>query len=159
VELLVQGDASFEVIGLPCDHGVAGQPCRDMFDLSAMLERHCALARRCGKRVHLSDVQAPSSQAAEQESPMGQSGGRVAPAGWWHRPWDAETQADWVEQFYTLALSKPEVDAVTWRSVGDRSAAWPHGGLLDRDGRPKPAFFRLKSLIQSVQPRPGPHSY
>ena len=78
----------------------------------------------------------------------------VASAGWWHRPWDLETQADWVEQFYTIALSKPAVGAVTWWSFSDRRTFWPHGGFLDREDQPKPSFYRLQSLIERAR-KPG----
>ena len=40
--------------------------------------------------------------------------------GWWHRPWDPEVQADWAEQFYTIAISKPQVGAITWWNLSDR---------------------------------------
>ena len=59
-----------------------------------------------------------------------------------------------MEQFYTIAVSKPEIGAVTWWSFSDRGAFWPHGGFLDKEDLPKPSFYRLKAVIESVR-KPG----
>jgi hypothetical protein len=86
-----------------------------------------------------------------EQDPTKWQGGDVASAGWWHRPWDPEIQADWVEQFYTIAASKPQVGAVTWWNLSDRRTFWPHGGLLDSANQPKPAYHRLLRLIRELR--------
>src|ERR671938_200851 len=71
-------------------------------------------------------------------------------AGWWHRPWDAPTQADWAEAFYTLCFAQPEVEAVTWWDFAD-PGFWPWGGMLDHDEQPKPIYHRLIDLTTQVR--------
>ena len=115
-----------------------------MADQSAMLDQYIAL----GKPVHISEVQTPSSMEAD---PTKWLGGRIAPSGWWHRPWDPETQADWAEQFYTIAASKSEIGAITWWNLTDRRTFWPHGGLLDDHDQPKPAYHRLLEFMREFR--------
>jgi len=71
---------------------------------------------------------------------------------WWHRPWDEQTQAEYVEQVYTIAFGKPLVKGIQWEGVAD-DPTHSHGaissGLLDADFSPKPAYFALKNLINS----------
>jgi hypothetical protein len=70
-------------------------------------------------------------------------------AGWWHRPWDEATQAEFVVQFYTIAFSKERVEAITWWDINDRESFIVTGGLLDEDNKPKQAYYALKDLIAS----------
>lgn len=71
---------------------------------------------------------------------------------WWHRPWDEQTQAEYVEQVYTIAFSKPLVKGIQWEGVAD-DPTHSHGaissGLFDADLKPKPSYFALKNLIES----------
>jgi endo-1,4-beta-xylanase len=150
LELLEQRGVEYEILGLQLYHGGMKHWVRDMAAQSALLDQYIAL----GKPIHITEFQTPSSMERERESYVGVRGHDVASCGWWHRPWDLETQADWVEQFYTIAVSKPEIGAVTWWSFSDRGTFWPHGGFLDKEDLPKPAFYRLKAVIESVR-KPG----
>jgi len=51
---------------------------------------------------------------------------------------------------YTIATSKPQVEAITWWNLSDRRTFWPHGGLLDVDQQPKPAYHRLLAFIRGL---------
>ncbi|MFP4113834.1 MAG: endo-1,4-beta-xylanase [Spirochaetota bacterium] len=144
VERLAERGIEYEVLGVQMYHGGPEHYVRDMTEQSAMIDRYLAL----GKPVHITEVQTPSSMEADSSKWLG---GRVAPSGWWHRPWDAEVQADWAEQFYTIAASKRNLEAITWWSLSDRRTFWPHGGLLDMDDNPKPAYHRLLSFIRRLQ--------
>ena len=53
--------------------------------------------------------------------------------GWWHGPWDLERQAEWVELFYTLCYSVPEVSEITWWNATDEGAFIKDGGLMFAD--------------------------
>jgi hypothetical protein len=65
----------------------------------------------------------------------------------WHRPWDEELQADWLEGLYTLGYSKPWIEAVNWYDLDDDHAFIDNGGLIKSPhGEPKAAFHRLKRL-------------
>jgi len=147
LELLAQRGVEYEILGLQLYHGAANHWVRDMADYSALLDQYIAL----GKPIHITEVQTPSSMEREWDSYMGRRGGEVAPCGWWHRPWDLETQADWVEHFYTIAVSKPQIGAVTWWDISDRGTFWPHGGFLDKQDLPKPSFYRVKAVIENVR--------
>jgi GH35 family endo-1,4-beta-xylanase len=147
LELLAERGVEYEVLGLQLYHGGYDHWVRDMAEQSALLDQYVAL----GKPIHITEVQTPSSMEKETESYVGRRGAEVAPCGWWHRPWDLEIQADWIEQFYTIAISKPAIGAVTWWSFSDRGTFWPHGGYLDKEDLPKPSFYRLKGLIEGLR--------
>src|SRR5690606_13315015 len=48
----------------------------------------------------------------------------------WDRPWDEELQADWMEGVYTLAYSKPWIEAANWYDFVDGPSWLPNGGLV-----------------------------
>jgi GH35 family endo-1,4-beta-xylanase len=143
LEALNERGIEYEVNGVQMYHGGPEHYVRDMVEQSALVDQYLAL----GKPVHISEVQTPSSIEAEPDKWLG---GAVAPSGWWHRPWDAEVQADWVEHFYTIMCSKPNLQAITWWSLSDRRSFWPHGGLLDRADQPKPAYDRLLGFVRGL---------
>jgi GH35 family endo-1,4-beta-xylanase len=65
----------------------------------------------------------------------------------WRRPWDEELQADWLEGVYTLAYSKPWIEACNWYDFLDGSSWIRNGGLIrNPQGERKPAFHRLLKL-------------
>lgn len=162
-EVLARG-IEFEVIGLQWYTGAMRQFCRDMLTVAEQLERYGAIARAAGKPIHITEVQVPSDDRPDPSSSVhrraGAAGEAVAPssdtAGWWHRPWDPQTQADWAEAFYTLCFAQPEVEAVTWWDFAD-PGFWPWGGMLDHDEQPKPIYHRLCDLAARLRgaPRQG----
>lgn len=129
------GVAAQFVFGAPVD----GMFARDMFQISDKLDRLGNL----GKPVHITAVQVPSKMTAEK----GSLGG-----GCWLKPWDEMVQAKWIKAFYTIALSKPFVESITWRDLADRvsNKLMPHGGLLKDDLSPKPGYKVLKDLRTEV---------
>lgn len=139
------GIAAQFVFGAPVD----GMFARDMFQISDKLDRLGNL----GKPVHVTAVQVPSKMIGEK----GSLGG-----GCWLKPWDEMVQAKWLKGFYTIALSKPFVESITWRDLADRPSnkLIPHGGLLKADLSPKPAHKVLKDLradLASTARRPPGH--
>ncbi|WP_017298899.1 endo-1,4-beta-xylanase [Nodosilinea nodulosa] len=121
----------FEVIGLQLYY-----PDQDMFEIDRLLDRFTAL----GKPVHITEMACSSGTGNDENSQIGEA------TGLWHAPWSEAVQADWVEQVYTLAYSKPEIAAVTWWDLSDQGAFWPFGGLLNRQNQPKAAYYRLQGL-------------
>ena len=107
----------------------------DLAHVSALLDR----LGEYGKPVHVTEQSVPSTW----DSDWIQYG-----AGWWHRPWDEETQAEFVRDFYTIAFSKEHVEAITWWDITDNSFIFT-GGLLDKNNQPKPAYFMMRDLIAS----------
>ncbi|MFH0983219.1 MAG: endo-1,4-beta-xylanase [Planctomycetota bacterium] len=152
-DMVVQSGISFDAFGLHVyfGMGVDGMYVRDLFQVSAMLERFATL----GKPLHITAVQVPSANAGE---PNDAWKGQMSPVGGgvWHRAWDEATQADWLSGFYEIALSKPFVDTVTWRDLSDQGPHYlPGGGLLRMDLTAKPAFERLCALRNSIARGPG----
>src|SRR5262249_20306363 len=71
---------------------------------------------------------------------------RVA-AGQWKGGMTPGTQADWSAAYTSLALCKPYVQAIHWAHVSDADPhQFPHCGLFDHQGKPKPALTRLREL-------------
>lgn len=142
-DMICQSGVNFDGINvrLCFGRGAAGMQTRDLLEVSALLDRFAAF----GKPIHLSSVQAPSHPDPRDNS------GRIGDAGCWRGGWTEQTQADWVEQIYSIALSKPFVETVTWRDLADRPDGILHqGGLLSQDLKPKPAFERMLKLKQEL---------
>jgi hypothetical protein len=149
-EMLSNAGIAFEAFGLEIELGVpqTGHFGRDLFQLSCTLDRFATL----GKPVFLTAVGAPGRPNAD---PGDVSGGRLSPeaAGRWHRPWDPQLQAEWMEAVYQLALSKPFVEAVAWANLADLRPTLPGGGLLDDLLQPKPAFTKFQQIRDRFRPQ------
>ena len=98
-----------------------------------------------GKTVQLTEVGAPSGPS-EDSIASGKSGITQDPFAW-HRPWDEELQADWMEGMYTLACSKPWIEAINWYDFVDPFSWIPTGGFLrSPKGEKRAIFDRLLAL-------------
>lgn len=139
LERLRAAKVDYEVVGIQLYY-----PSRDLLEISRMIDRFA----RFGKPVHVTEVAVPSSAEGDPHSHW-KGPNAVRAMGWWHRPWDEELQAEWVEKFYTICYSKPLLEAVTWWDFADYRPGhfFPHGGYLDHEYVPKKSFFRLKRLI------------
>jgi endo-1,4-beta-xylanase len=78
---------------------------------------------------------------------MPQSGGKAI-TGWREGIWTEDAQAEFAEQFYTLAFGYPSVVSINWWGFSDRNIWLPGGGLLDEEYNPKPVYERLFKLIK-----------
>ncbi|MDB5296934.1 MAG: hypothetical protein JWO31_2917 [Phycisphaerales bacterium] len=154
-EMLANAGIGFDAFGLEVEMGVptTGHFARDLFQLSCALDKFATL----GKPVFLTAVGVPGRANPD---PNDATGGRRDPAraGRWHRPWDPQLQADWLEAFYQTALSKPFVEAVAWSDLSDVKATLPGGGLLDDLLQPKPAMVKLQQLRERLRPSPPPQA-
>lgn len=150
-DMAVQSGINFDafglqfLFGLPEDRG-DGHFTRDMFQISCLLDQFGKLA----KPLHISAVQVPSSPSLRGERSDGAAsdgGGR------WHEPWSEDVQAEWLEQFLRVVLSKPFVDSICWYGLldhGKGDGSGDSGGLLRVDLSPKPAFDRLMSIRKEL---------
>jgi hypothetical protein len=115
-----------------------GSYCRDLLELSRMLDLYALL----GLPLQVT-LGYPS---ASGHDPSGDPE-MVPAAGRWREGFTPESQADWAEAFAALALCKPYVRSVRWCHWSDAAPhAFPHCGLLDHEGKPKPALARLRGL-------------
>lgn len=120
-------------------------PYRDLQDIIILIERFAEF----GKPVQLSEV-GVSGGPSERSVKLGKTSLPLTEPYPWRRPWDEELQADWLEGIYTLAYSKPFVEAINWFDFVDTHAYIENGGLLrSPEGERKAAYFRLKRLLEA----------
>lgn len=77
-----------------------------------------------------------------------QSSGLAITGGWREGVWTEEAQAEYAEQFYTLAFAQPSMVSIHCWGFTDRTAWIPGGGFLDKNYNPKPVYIRLLKLIK-----------
>jgi endo-1,4-beta-xylanase len=125
-------------------------PGRDMLEIERHIRRFAAL----GRPLHITELGIPSANDRRTLATYEERGKTIPypiDAVWHGEEWTEQIQADWVEQFYTLCFSMPEVDAITWWDFND-PGYMPNGGFLTRDLRPKPSFERLRKLLGEWRP-------
>ncbi len=136
-----------DLVDADVDFTITGQqmyfPHRDLQDIIVLLERY----EEFGRPVHLTEVGAtsgPTNASVRLGTDPIPNEPHV-----WRRHWDEELQADWMEAVYTLAYSKPWIEAVNWYDYEDAYAWISNGGLVkSRHGEKKAAFHRLQKLQQ-----------
>jgi hypothetical protein len=137
---LVRAGINLAWLGLEVVMGIAprGTYCRDALELSRLID----LYAQFGIPLQI-DLGFPS---AAGHDPLADPGLRVG-NGNWHGASTPELQAEWAAFFAALALSKPSVYSVQWVHLADDvTHQFPHCGLVDAQGRPKPAVDRLQYL-------------
>ncbi len=142
---LVEADVPFETVGVQMYF-----PERALADIVRHVERFAAF----GKPVYITEIGASSGPtradvlAGKMEMP--------GPLYDWHRPWDEDVQADWLEALYTVFYSKPYIHAVNWYDFADFRTFIPNGGLVREDASPKASYRRLKGLLAGWNRLPAP---
>ncbi|MCU7496649.1 MAG: twin-arginine translocation signal domain-containing protein [Ignavibacteria bacterium] len=138
LEDITQAGVDYDVLGIQIYF-----PARDLSDIVRLLER----LEKFGKPIYITEIGA----SAGPTNKMVASGDmKVADGPYeWHRHWDEELQADWLEQVYNLYYSRPLVKAVNWYDFSDFRPFIPSGGLVREDSTPKLSFFRMKGLLNA----------
>jgi GH35 family endo-1,4-beta-xylanase len=114
---------------------------RDIADTIRMTER----LQKFGKPVQITEIGTTSGPTKETVA----SGDYVLPDHpySWHRHWDEELQAEWLEQVYTILYSKPWIEAINWYDFVDPYSFIQNGGLIaSPKGEKKSAYMRLQNL-------------
>jgi hypothetical protein len=123
-------------------------PYRDLADTIILIEKFQDL----GRPIQLTEVGA-SSGPSEESIKSGKLTFTEEPYVW-HRPWDEELQADWMEGLYTLAYSNPTIEAVNWYDFVDPYSWIPTGGFLRSPRGEKRAvvdrFIKMKEEWQTL---------
>lgn len=138
---LADNGVEYDVVGMQLYYGgymyaglwKGGFAIRHPWDIEAIINRYA----RLGKPINVSEVSVPSSHPRPEWG---------LDLGYWHGPWSLERQAEWVELFYTLCYSIPQVQEITWWNPTDEGAFIRDGGLLFNDYTPKPAADKLSEL-------------
>ena len=115
-----------------------GSYCRDLLEASRLIDLYSLL----GVPLHVT-LGYPSSSGRDAQASRDLTTG----AGHWRDGFTPDAQADWAEAFARLALCKPSVKAVSWTHLDDREPhLFPACGLVDAQGKVKPAMDRLANL-------------
>jgi GH35 family endo-1,4-beta-xylanase len=129
LDKLVASDAPLGCIGLQ-----AHEPRSDWIpaiEICASLDAYS----RFDLPIHITEITVSSSR----ELPITNS--------WKKGVWTEQTQADYLEMFYKVCFSHPDVEGIIYWDLCD-SASWlRNGGLTRPDLEPKPAYERLSRLI------------
>jgi len=125
-------------MGVPVD----GYYVRDLLQVSTLLDEFVSM----GKPLHITACQVPSDITPDAWDAWG---GKAPPAkaGHWHAPWSPRLQAEWLQAFYRVAISKPFVESITWRDLADYEGHYvPHGGLCRNNLEAKLAYKELRNF-------------
>lgn len=142
--MLKEAGAQYEAVGL--QYYYSG---RDTLEF----ERNLETFQNFGRPIHITEAGIPSSSSEVTPKSDWWGGGTNGARFVWHGDqWTESAQADWFEQFYTIAYSKPWVEAITTWDLAD-PAYVPHGGLLDENGKTKESYHRLSALLAAWRRR------
>lgn len=144
IQDLIESNVEFDVLGIQIYF-----PQRDLSDIVRLLERLAIF----GKPIYITEIGASSNLMAQSSS--GAVTGVPNEPYAWHRHWDEELQADWLEQVYTIYFSKPYIKAINWYDFSDFRPFIVNGGLVREDCSTKLSFHRLKNLLASWTNLPG----
>lgn len=139
-DTLVRSGLNVSGIDLEMVMGVMprGSYCRDLLDTSRLVDLYSLLG--VPLRVTLGY---PSAESADGKADADLKTG----AGHWRGPACPALQADWAAAFGGLVACKPSVRGVQWIHASDAERhAFPHAGLFDAAGAPKPTLRRLHEL-------------
>ncbi|HAE87829.1 TPA: hypothetical protein DCG86_07375 [Candidatus Marinimicrobia bacterium] len=134
---LVDAGVDFDAVGVQV-YFTAKTP----MDFMRTIERYEVF----GKEIQLAEVGAPSRGITQEFIEKDIIDYSTQPYEW-HRHWDEELQADWLEEIFTYAYSRPMIKAANWYDLIDGFAFLKSGGLLrSPEGERKAAIDRLKTL-------------
>ncbi len=120
--------------------GVAprGSYCRDLLETSRLLDLYALLGVPLRLTLGYPSAAGPDARADPE---------LAVAAGRWRDEFSPAVQAAWAEAFVALGLCKPYVRGVQWTHLADHEPhQFPHCGLLDASGAPRPALQRLRRL-------------
>lgn len=151
-DMAVQGGVKFDAFGIQTAMGVPidGYYVRDLMQVSSLLDELVSFS----KPLHITAAEVPSDMSSDAWDAWG---GKelIARAGQWHADWSQRLQAEWLQAFYRIALSKPYVETVCWRDLADYEGHFiPHGGLCRNDMEPKMSFKELRALRSAINAKP-----
>lgn len=111
-----------------------------MVAVSLLLDAFAAL----GKPIHITEMGVNGGSRTKNHA--GSSWSQLDMSeGTWHGGWNEHTQADWMEQFYTIAAARDEIQALTWWDFIEPSFSG-NGAFLYENENPREIYFRLLAL-------------
>ena len=155
-DMAVQSGIKFDAFGVQVFLGAPtdGYYVRDLMQISALLDEFVSLS----KPLHITGCGVPSDITPDAWDAWG---GKLhaSKAGFWHGPWNQRLQAEWLQAFYRIMISKPFVESITWRDLADFEGHFlPHGGLCRNNLEPKLAFKELRNFKALLQAAAAPRA-
>ncbi len=136
---ILEAGVDFDVVGIQLYF-----PGRDMVAVDKLLNAFATL----GKPIHITEMGV--NGGARQKGNTGSTWSQLDMSeGTWHGGWNEHTQADWMEDFYTIAAARPEIQALTWWDFIEPSFSG-NGAFLYEDENPREMYFRLLALKQRI---------
>ncbi|MGE5845377.1 MAG: endo-1,4-beta-xylanase [Ignavibacteria bacterium] len=136
IEDLHNSGIEYEVLGIQIYF-----PDRDLSDIVRLIER----LEKFQKPIYITEL-GTTSGPSEEMIAKGEMKLPDEPYKW-HRHWDEELQADWLEQVYTIYYSRPSIKAVNWYDFSDFRPHIKNGGLIREDSTTKRSYDRLINLL------------
>jgi GH35 family endo-1,4-beta-xylanase len=137
---VIEAGIPFDVVGIQLYF-----PARDMVAVDRMLEVFESL----GKPIHITEM-GVNGGARGFAAASGSHWSQLSMSeGVWHGGWNERTQADWMEQFYTLAAAREKITALTWWDFMEPSFSG-NGAFLYEDENPREVYFRLLALKKRI---------
>lgn len=136
---ILEAGIDFDVVGIQLYF-----PSRDMVAVSLMLDAFAAL----GKPIHITEMGV--NGGFRQKGNAGSTWSQLDMSeGTWHGGWNEHTQADWLEQFYTVAAARDEIQALTWWDFIEPSFSG-NAAFLYENENPREMYFRLLALKDRI---------
>lgn len=120
-------------------------PARDMTAVDRLLR----VFEKLGKPVHITEM-GVNGGVRHQDNAASSWAQMSMSEGSWHGGWNERTQADLMEQFYTIAASHDPIRALTWWDFIEPSFSG-NGAFLYEDETPREIYFRLKALKKMLK--------
>lgn len=136
---LIENGVDFDVIGqqmynggcitLFKDYGLADSasaiPVYDLVEMRRMLRKLQTL----DKNVYVTEISVPASMNSSCPG-----------MGYWRKEWSEEVQAQFLERLLAVIMGEKDVRLVNYWDMQDKGSFIYKGGLMDEDGRKKPAY-------------------
>lgn len=131
---LLKKDVPIDVIGIQAHaNGEWFEPT----NVAEELERYAEL----GKPLQITEFSVQTLNYDDRKTPINILGNYQSGV------WNAEKQAQFYREFYTIAFGNPKVEAIVTWGLDDERAWLPGIGLIDENGKLKPNYEMLNQLI------------
>ena len=138
-DALVRAEIGLSAIGLEINLGYwpGGTALRDVLELGRQIDRWSLLGMPLLITLTLPSAVAADPLARSPAQPLPYAAGDET---------TAEHQRQWIERVVPMLLTKPAVQGIFWNQFADNVPHdFPHGGLIDAAGNPKPALEALRN--------------
>lgn len=106
-------------------------------DIAEQLKRYASL----GKPIQITEFSSQIYDFDDRTTPLKITGNYQSGV------WNAEKQAEFYREFYTVSFANPQVEAITTWGLDDERAWLPGIGLIDENDNEKPNYKVLDRLI------------